>query len=212
MRLSLSAALATLTLGCQASPLAPHREEPSVLIPFADDTSTPDAVMPAPPPDVDPGPTLTMKDVRFDEGDMQLSIIDAAHTTHAWDRGGVLTQTVPLVEDRALRIVVRAGVGESLDGFRRDHDEAELTDGESGTICDQPATRLVAHEPEQHITCVIYADGRPNSPAYIPAETSVVAAFQRGGLGVTAEWEIPTDMRAQYLTLEKRFFASLRCH
>jgi hypothetical protein len=73
-----------------------------------------------------------------------------------------------------------------------------------------------AHRPKepaaQHITCIIYADGRPNSPGYVPAETSIVVGFEgHRGMGVTAEWRIPTRRREQYRALEDAFFSKLRC-
>lgn len=160
---------------------------------------------------LEPGPALRMKRLRFPEGALRFEVVDHDHEVHPWDEGGVFWQWLPLGGDHALRIVVRVGRNESLDGFRRDHGHAKLSAEEPMTVCGRPARRLVASHPEEHITCIEYADGRPSSPGYHPAETTVVVAFEHRDLGVTATWRVPTDMRRQYRALEDRFFASITC-
>jgi hypothetical protein len=158
------------------------------------------------------GPSLKAKTLRFAEGSMEVAAIDAPYSSHAWPRGGVFQQAVRLADNDVLRVVVRVGEGEGLDGYRRDHQGDAISAPVETAACGRPAVRLQVDEPEQHITCIIYADGRPNSPGYVPAETSIVVGFEgHRGMGVTAEWRIPTRRREQYRALEDAFFSRLRC-
>ena len=208
-------AIVLLLGGCSSPAPAPAvKRAPEVAIDESDEV--PSDEVPSEPPlagavAAPPTPELRMHRVRFKEGAMALEVVDRPHATHAWDRGGVLTQTIALAEHHALRIVVRVGEGEELAGFTSDHDDAQLTKRAATTVCGAPAVTLEAHEKEQHITCIKYADGRPNSPGFIPAETTKVVAFARGALGATATWSIPTALRGRYAKLEKRFFDSFRC-
>ena len=197
-------------VGCQAPPEAVTAEEPSVLIPVVQ-TALPSGVTPAPTIAAARGRELAMKTVVFTEGRMRLDVLNEPHEVVPWPVGGALVQAVAVEDDHAIRVAVRAGEGESLDGFVRDHESDELTDAEAMTVCGRPARRMVARAPEEHITCIMYADGRPNSPGYLPAETTIVVAFEHRGVGVTASWEVPTEMRAQYRKLEERFFRSITC-
>ena len=189
---------------------------------------------PPPPPPVDVGdppgsgavvepadessPTakLQLRRVHFEEGTMAVDLVhDVPHSTHAWEVGGVLSQTVALSESRddVLRILVRAGDGESLDGFRRDHDGPDYAYAPvvHDEICGRPARRVEVSRPELFIDCIEYADGRPSEPGYDPAITIVAQAFEYGDLGVVATWELPTALRERYQVEEERFFASFRC-
>ena len=154
---------------------------------------------------------LTMRHVRFEEGAMELDIVDAPHDTVAWDVGGVLLQTVPLGETGGLRITVRAGEGESLASFRRDYEGGSIAPLPATRTCGTRARRLIVREPEQFIECIEYADGRPSEPGYIYAETTIAHSFPHGPLRVVATWGIPTDLRNQYRDQERHFFASLHC-
>ncbi|MCA9691853.1 MAG: hypothetical protein R3A51_20015 [Nannocystaceae bacterium] len=174
-----------------------------------------DDPLPPPTPRVEapPGPTaaLTLRAVSFAEGAMQLELVDAPHDTHAWDQGGVLSQTVALGDADVLRILVRAGEGESLASLRREHPRAAEADLKPGRVCDGVARRLELREPEEIIECIEYADGRPSAPGYTPPMTIVAQEFRSGPLDVVATWELPTALRERYRDEEARFFASFRC-
>ena len=43
--------------------------------------------------------------LRFEEAGMNLHVLDQPHSTHAWERGGVLTQYVRLEPDYSLSVV-----------------------------------------------------------------------------------------------------------
>ncbi len=165
----------------------------------------------------DPSPTISQidwKPIRFEEGRMSLDVIAAPYGTHKWDRGGVVSQTVRLDEDSRLSILLRAGEGEGLASFRRDHrgKDNKFSAVTEDRVCGRTSKRLELSEPEQHIECIMFADGRPNSPGYISASTTVVHHFQHAGLDVVASWEIVTKLRERHRADEQRFFASLRCH
>jgi hypothetical protein len=166
----------------------------------------------APDPHTVTGPPLPFKHVRFAEGSMEIDLLDVPHHMHAWDVGGVLSQTVTLGDDDTLRILVRAAEGESLDGFRRDHDRdgAKFSRVNYEPICGRRGQRLEIHTPEVFIECIIYTDGH-SAPGYIPATTAVAYAFEHGDLDVVVSWEIPTAKRETYREDEQRFFGALRC-
>jgi hypothetical protein len=155
--------------------------------------------------------TLTMHHVVFAEAAMGLEVIDAPHDTHAWDVGGVWMQTVQLSPEYVLRIVVRAGEGESLASLRRDYPDARPSRVTHPRVCGARASRIELSEPERFIECIEYADGTPSSPGYFPATTTVGVTFRDGDRDVLATWQIPTALRARYRAQEDRFFASLSC-
>lgn len=199
-----------LFAACQASPEAVGPEEPTVLIPASEPTAAVGGVVEAPPPPPK-GAAIRSKSVAFPEGRLTLRVVDTPHDVHAWDEGGVLWQSVLVDDEHLLDVQVRVGRGESLDGFVRDHHDEMLSDVEEVTVCGREAARLTARRPERHITCIEYSDGRPSSPGFLPARTTVVVAFEHRGLGVTAAWAVPTAMRRQYRELEETFFASIVC-
>ena len=155
-------ALSVLALvACQAPPEV-EPEAPQVLVPPLDRAAPAGAT--SAPKRAKVGVALGMKRLRFAEGALELSITDRDHDVHPWDEGGVLTQWVRLDDDHALSIVVRAGRGESLEGFRRDHPHHQLSDEEATTVCGRPARRLVARRAEEPIECTEFSDGRPSAP------------------------------------------------
>lgn len=183
--------LLCVALGCaRAEPPAPKSDVPAVS-------------------DID-APALAMHRVEHAEGGMHLHLVDVPHQIHAWDVGGVIIQHVPLGE-HALRIVVRAGEGESLASFRRDHPRGKYSRVRETSVCGGRASRLELQIPEELIECIEYADGRPSSPGWIPATTIVAVQFQSGDLDVVATWEISTELRDRYRAQEEQFFASFQC-
>lgn len=160
-----------------------------------------------PPPKVH----LTWRRARFTEGQMELSLLEGPASTHPWDRGGVVGQSLRLGDNETLDLLVRAGDGETLASLVREHRDAEVSDVDSIEICGRPAERIEVHTPEQFIECIEYADERPSSPGYIAAETTVAVHFVHRGLDVIASWRVPTALRDDYRADEARFFAGLHC-
>ena len=157
------------------------------------------------------GPTLALRPQHFEEAALRLQILDQAHSTHAWERGGVLSQTVMLEPDHVLRVLVRVGEGESLDPIPDYRPSVEFETPEAIELCGRPARRLVGHSPARRIACIEFADGTPSRPGYDAAQDYVIVGFEHGGLGATAEWSVPTRYRELYRPLEQAFFAQLGC-
>lgn len=152
-----------------------------------------------------------MKRVRFDAAGLALDLLEAPHSSTAWDVGGALSQTVWLTDQDVVRIVVRAGEGESLASLRRDHPDDTAHPLAATRTCGVRARRLRIDEPEEFIECIEYADGRPSSPGYFPATTTIGQSFSHGDVQVLATWDISTQLRERYRAQERRFFASLAC-
>ncbi len=89
-------------IGCTAPP-APEPTESPVDPGLADEVAAADPVEAA-----TDGPELAMKTVHFAEANLDLRLLDLPHDTHAWDKGGVISQYVRLEDDHQLRVVVRA--------------------------------------------------------------------------------------------------------
>lgn len=142
---------------------------------------------------------------------MDLSILDQPHNTHAWERGGVISQTVLLEPDYGLHVVVRVGEGEDLSHVPEFRPSVEFDAPTKTRVCGQEAQRLEGHSPARRIECIEFADGRPSRPGFDAAQDYVLVGFEYAGLGATAEWSVPTRYRELYRPLEQAFFASLGC-
>jgi hypothetical protein len=192
------------TLAC-TSPTTPERADVPKSNPEVREAASP-VVAP-----VMEGPKLALVPLRFEEAAMNLKILDQPHDTHAWERGGVLSQTVVLDADAVLRVVVRVGEGEGLAHELEMRPRVEFDPPRQIRLCDRPAQLVVGHSPEQHIECIEFADGTPSRPGFIPAQTDVLVGFEHEGLGATAEWSVPTSYRELYRPLEEEFVTSLAC-
>lgn len=166
---------------------------------------------PEPEPVRTEGPALALAPQHFEEAALALRILDVPHEATAWERGGALTQYVPLEQDYMLSVVVRVGEGETLDHVREFRPSLEFEPIVETQLCDRPAQLLIARSPAQHITCIEFADGTPSRPGYDPAQTHVFVGFEHEGLGATAEWSVPSAYRPLYRSLEDEFFAKLGC-
>ncbi len=194
-----------LTLATACTRAEPPREAQSS--PPDGDTDVFEVAVPRDPP------ALELRPMEFSEGGLALHLVDAAHSTHAWDVGGALTQTIPLGPDHTLAIVVRVGEGEGLAAFRRDRKEREgivFRRRSSAKVCGAGSSKLEASEPSRFYECVEFVDA-PSAPMSVPAETTVALQFRVGELDAIATWSVPTDLRDRYLALETKFFESIRC-
>jgi len=158
---------------------------------------------------------LTWKHVRFTEAGMELDLIDGAHSTHAWPKGGVLQQAFKLEdsEGQSLQLLIRAGEGVSLASLRADRESEDTLTSPltKATTCGQASQHIEFAAPRLDIQCVIYGDGRPNGPSTVPPMTTVAESFRYEKLDVVVSWRLPTSLRERYREDERRFFASLRC-
>lgn len=169
---------------------------------------------PEPEPPVEPateGPKLRLKTLHFEEGALDLNILDQPYSTHAWDEGGVLSQRVELEPDYVLHVVVRIGEGETLAMEPEYRPSVTFEAMGDAPLCGRTAQRLEGHSPARTIECIEFADGSPSRPGFDPAQDVVLVGFEHQGLGATAEWSVPTSYRALYRPLEEAFFASLGC-
>jgi hypothetical protein len=167
------------------------------------------ATRPAPEPPVAPV-TVDWKVARAKLGFELASIRDAPIAQHRWEVGGVITQRAQIDDTTSVHLMVRTGTGESLAGFRSDHEhDWKTTTGPAITVCGQPAIPIIATHAEEILTCVMTATG--NHPGYIAPRRAVAVQFVHRGLPVVASFEVEAPQPASWNHAAAHFFDSLRC-
>ncbi len=131
--------------------------------------------------------------------------------TVPWDDGGTVFAESSLGSGAWSSYSIRAGSGESADGFTLDHPEWAVRRAGTVTLCGQSVVLWEASAAGADIVCIEYADGRSSSSGYSQPGTAFFAAFEHQGRPVRVTWTARTPEPATEQTSRERFFGSVRC-
>ena len=133
----------------------------------------------------------------------------AAVERASWPGGGGAILALVFDADETLRVALRAGAGEGLDAFRRDHAGWTIEPAVRGRVCGRPAWIARATRPAEEIECVITTDG--NAPGWRAASEAVAVVVEGGAVPARLTVELESDRPGRASAWRDRVLRSLRC-
>ncbi len=126
-----------------------------------------------------------------------------------WSPGGTVAQDATRGTDERFGWRIRTGPGESLDGFRADHQGWDFAGERRVEICGRQARLVRATRAAQDLVCVMTATG--NHPAWIPPQRAVAIQLVHRELPVVITFEVESAHAEAWDRAEAEFLASVRC-